>query len=308
MAVRATVHRGRGAAPVEQLRALLGEQVAALDRHEAGAIAGEDPGELKRFRVATRRLRALLRAGRPLVDPVAAGPIRAELAWLGGAMGPARDLDVLLTELRETARHFEPGEQYGLTLMFRRLEDDRAGARALVRGAIGSDRYRELREQLRTAIPTLRAGAAGVSLHELAGGEFRKLAREGRGIGEDAPDRALHDLRLRVKRARYAAELASLEVGGEAARFVVRARAVQDILGEHQDAAVAEVSIRALLQRPQSIRWAIAAGRLIERQHGRRSAARAAFPTAWAALEAAGRSAWPIAREHDAARATSIKR
>ena len=51
------------------------------------------------MRVATRRLRAFLRAGSELLDPEWAEPVREELAWLGGALGPVRDLDVLVEHL-----------------------------------------------------------------------------------------------------------------------------------------------------------------------------------------------------------------
>ena len=47
------------------------------------------------MRVATRRMRAILRAARPLLDPEWVRSLRAELGWLGGALGPVRDLDVL---------------------------------------------------------------------------------------------------------------------------------------------------------------------------------------------------------------------
>ncbi len=57
------------------------------------------------------------------------------------------------------------------------------------------------------------------------------------------------------------------------------------MLGDHQDAAVAESRVRALVKPRTSVATAIAAGRVIERQHERRRAARAAFPEAWRAVE-----------------------
>ena len=67
--------------------------------HDPGTRLGTDPEELHQFRVATRRLRAFLRAGRELLDPAWAEPLREELRWLGGALGPVRDLDVLIERL-----------------------------------------------------------------------------------------------------------------------------------------------------------------------------------------------------------------
>jgi CHAD domain-containing protein len=73
---------------------------------------------------------------------------------------------------------------------------------------------------------------------------------------------------------------------GKAATAVIRdAKVLQDVLGDHQDAAVAEARVRALVRPRTGAAQAIAAGRVIERQHERRRVARAAFPEAWLALE-----------------------
>ena len=56
------------------------------------------------MRVATRRLRAFLRAGSELLDPEWSEPLRDELKWLGGALGPVRDLDVLVEHLTDGGR------------------------------------------------------------------------------------------------------------------------------------------------------------------------------------------------------------
>jgi CHAD domain-containing protein len=63
---------------------------------------------------------------------------------------------------------------------------------------------------------------------------------------------------------------------------------VQDVIGEHQDAVVAEERLRALAR----ARTAVAAGRLIERERARRSARREAYPEAVAVALRAGRKAF----------------
>jgi hypothetical protein len=65
---------------------------------------------------------------------------------------------------------------------------------------------------------------------------------------------------------------------------------LQDVLGEHQDAVVAEERIRSVSHRFST---ATAAGRLIEREHERRRLARAAYPDVLAAALARGRKAFP---------------
>jgi CHAD domain-containing protein len=101
----------------------------------------------------------------------------------------------------------------------------------------------------------------------------------------------LHAVRIKVKRARYAAELAQTMVGRPAKRFVARARKVQDILGEHQDAAVAEERLRALVGRDGGPERLLA-GKLATRQRARRHAAQADFFEQWPKLKRRGDKAW----------------
>jgi CHAD domain-containing protein len=67
---------------------------------------------------------------------------------------------------------------------------------------------------------------------------------------------------------------------------------VQDVLGEHQDAAVAERRLRALLggARGRAARETLRG--LVERQRRRRQAARAEFREQWPTLARRGRKAW----------------
>ena len=81
-------------------------------------------------------------------------------------------------------------------------------------------------------------------------------------------------------------------VGKPARRFVQDAKRFQDVIGEHQDAVVAEERVRALLDRANGLGAHFAAGRIVERERRRRREAREAFPEAWARLEKSGKRAW----------------
>ncbi len=79
---------------------------------------------------------------------------------------------------------------------------------------------------------------------------------------------------------RYAYELAGKDA------VVKRAKAFQDVLGEHQDSVVAETVLRGLATAPGK---ALAAGRLIEQEREKRADARAAWRAAWRRLERSAR-------------------
>ncbi|MFN8224380.1 MAG: CYTH and CHAD domain-containing protein [Gaiellales bacterium] len=271
--------------PTEALGLELAEQRRLLLLHDPGTRLGADSEDLHQLRVATRRLRAYLRAGRPLLERAWAESLRAELGWLGQSLGPARDLDVLVELLAADAEALDIDTDAAQGLLVG-LEAERATARQAAVEAMSSDRYLALLDRLdHVAEPELSGNET--SLAEIARAEWRRTNRFVKSLPAEPPDAELHEARLRVKRARYAGELAAHELGGTGKRFVAAAKDVQTILGTHQDAVVAETTIRAWAE--VATEHGVAAGRLVERQRERRQEARADWPAAWAKLRAAAK-------------------
>ena len=282
----------RWAPPLEHVRAMIAAQVGELIAHDPGTRLGEDPEELHQARVATRRLRAVLRAARPLLDRSWGESLRAELSWLGGAFGPVRDLDVLLERLGGEIGDLEPPERRAAGRFLTLLEEERESARGAMLEAMSSARYADLLTQLEVAAIAPRAEATEVTLEDIAALEFAKLRKAVRALPAKPTDDELHAVRIRGKRARYAAELAEGVAGKPARRVVGDAKRLQDVIGEHQDAVVAEERIRGLLDQISGPRAHFAAGRIVERERERRRRAREAFPDAWARLAKSGKRAW----------------
>ena len=125
------------------------------------------------MRVATRRMRAILRAARPLLDPDGVRSLRAELGWLGGALGPVRDLDVLVDHLRADAHLLGAADERAFLGLLRAIEAEHAADRAALLEALGEPRFVTLIERLdaETQAPPLQA--ADQSLQALAGTPVR---------------------------------------------------------------------------------------------------------------------------------------
>jgi CHAD domain-containing protein len=257
---------------------------------DPGVRLGEDAEALHQLRVATRRSRSLLRAARGLVAATWAEPLRSELAWLGGLLGPVRDLDVLLEHLDSDAATLAGEDARAFRRLRARLAAERHEARARLLDAMDAARYFRLLDALEGAA-SAPAGESTTPLAEIAAEAFRRLRVAAKTLPARPTDAELHGVRIETKRARYAAELAAPELGKRGARFVERAKTLQDVIGEHQDACVAEDRLRALALRGGG-KTGLAAGRLIERQRQRKSAARRAYPAAWSRLEKAGKKAF----------------
>lgn len=249
------------------------------------------------MRVAVRRMRAVLRASRPLLDRAWADALRAELGWLGRALGPVRDLDVLLERLRGEAQALGPGDAAAAAPMLDVLAGERAAAREAMLDALDSDRYPALLQRLADAVasplPVARSGDSQPNLRRLVTREFERLSGAVQAAGDEPADQVLHDLRIRGKRLRYTAELAEPNIGTPARELIKAMVVMQDVLGEHQDACVAQQRVRALLEGlggledTAGLRTAFAAGRLVEREEVRRLETRAGWPATWRGVMAA---------------------
>lgn len=295
------------------VRVALETRLGAMLRHAPGTRSGEDPEDLHQMRVAVRRMRAVLRAARPLLDRGWADALRAELGWLGRALGPVRDLDVLLLRLREEARQFGSVEQHDAERLLVALESERDAARATMLEALDSQRYSDLVERLGRAaadpLPLARRRRP-IALISLVRREFDRLAGAVTRAGDEPPDEVLHELRIDGKRLRYTTELAEPALGRPARELLRRTTRMQDVLGEHQDACFAQQRVTELLAGLNSglgnglnsslgsglggeslAGVAFVAGRLFEREEIRRVEMRAAWPQAWVDVAAAASTA-----------------
>ncbi|MFZ5875637.1 MAG: CHAD domain-containing protein [Nitrospirota bacterium] len=279
------------APPVEHLKALVRLQVDRLVRHDPGTRLGTDIEDLHQMRVATRRLRAVLRAAGPMLATDWAESLREELAWLGSALGAVRDMDVLSADLRAECASLRALERRVCGRWLAALAREREGKRTELLRVLTGERYLALLDRLDAAAAAPVVTNVAVVLPDLARTAFRKLRDAVRGRGLTGSDAALHRLRIMGKRARYAAELAEAVIGTPAARYLRQLQRFQDVLGQHQDAVVAEARLRRLADDASNTRAMFTLGRLIERQCQRRRSARAALPDVWGKVKERGQRA-----------------
>jgi CHAD domain-containing protein len=266
-------------APFEELRARLRHQLQQVERHDPGTRLGRDPESLHDMRVGVRRLRALLRAGRELVAGDTA-PLDARLKELGRILGDVRDLDVLLAHLEAEAAELGEEDARRAEALLATLRTERSCSRSRLLGALRSDEYLALLDDTARTIDELEPSGSGATLDEVADRASGSLRKAVHKLPDAPANEQLHAVRKKGKRARYAAELAGRQ------KLVRRAKTLQDVLGEHQDAVVAAGRLRELAA-GATPEQALVAGRLVEREEERRSEARTAWPKAWRKLRKA---------------------
>ncbi|ONI77375.1 hypothetical protein ALI144C_34310 [Actinosynnema sp. ALI-1.44] len=278
--------------PAVHVRVRLDSQLRALLAHEAGTKSGVDPEDLHQMRVTIRRLRAAVNAdGAGLGDVVS--PLQVELKWLGNALGRVRDIDVQLDRLRAEAAGFDDEERAAVERLLGGLVAERKAARRRMLAALRTKRYTALLTSLAAATasaPQTTSDSADRVVDNAVVSviyrPYRKLFKAVAAMGDDPVDEQLHALRIKGKRLRYAAELVG-PAGKEPVKQLIKAtKAFQEVLGEHQDAAVAEETIRRLLQGQDDAAVIFVAGRLVEREHARRLAYRSQWRDRWDAVAA----------------------
>lgn len=282
------------------MRAALDLRLRALLKHDPGTRTGADIEDLHQMRVSVRRMRAALKAARPLLDAAWADGLRAELGWLGGALGPVRDLDVMLLRLHEEIGALPDVERVAGETLTAALEAERVQARAAMNAALDAPRYTALLERIADAIrlplPTPSATQAQPELIDLVRAEARKLRRAVERAGENPPDAVLHALRIYGKRVRYTGELVEpslrgTDTGTAVKRLLTATAALQEVLGDHQDACVRRAWLRGASSAltPEA---ALVAGQLVAAATAAADQARDAFPEAWKRANAGRLRTW----------------
>ena len=247
---------------------LIRQQLQTLTRALPAAQQG-DPDLLHQARVATRRLRERL----PLVLPGSPGrKLVRKVRRLSRALGPARELDVALQMLEELSG----------------AGDVPPAAVAKLRQLLGQERQRlyadmstevdrvdvdKLRRRAVAAARKAHRGRASRDPKRLAAARERAARRAQRlraaidnAAGLYLPDR-LHEVRIAVKKLRYALELVRELSGSRAVARIATLKQAQDLLGRMHDLEVLIGRVRAMQGSSSAANLRLSAGldRLVRR-------------------------------------------
>ncbi len=221
--------------------------LALLARAEEADARLPDPEEteaLHDFRVAIRRLRSTLRAYRPHLADSVGRKLRARLRALAAATNPGRDSEVQLSWLAGVRPSLRPHERRGHAWLAARLEERRDAAYRRVHDEVRQG-FAALAPRLRKRLSRYRVevqleeGWHPVSMRQALAGELEgHAAALAAALGEVrslADEAKAHEARIEAKRLRYLLEPFADDLAG-AKEAVKRLRALQDLLGELNDA------------------------------------------------------------------------
>jgi len=234
---------------------------ARLLKSESGTRKGKNIESLHRMRVATRRLRSILKSFGPHLPKKEVSTLSRELKEATRLLGRVRDFDVLLNHLRSYLRSLpKPGRKH-LDPLRKSWEEPRDKARKELMAYFDGKRYKALNRACERLIErgsssektTGRKGPSPVKLvrHAVPRLLWKKYenVRCYETVLEGAAVDVYHQLRIECKRFRYTLELFWDVLGETGEGLVEIVTAAQEHLGQLQDADVAIGFIEALLKR-----------------------------------------------------------
>jgi triphosphatase len=240
--------------------AVLRAQFAQMRSHEPGTRLGDDPEELHDMRVPTRRMRAAIKVFRGAL-PERAGWFGEELRWVAHALGDVRDLDVQIERFQAWKREADEEGSRFLDRILSITRKRRAEARKNMLEVLDSERYERLESSFAEMLR--RGPGTGLELEQANGREmagepvtaaapalisrrYRKWRKAAKRLDQNSSPEDFHDARKKGKRLRYTLEFVSEVYGKPAQKLIKPLKALQDDLGDHQDAIVAAGYLKEL--------------------------------------------------------------
>lgn len=276
---------------------IAGACIAHLRAHHARLMDREDPLAIHQMRVASRRLRSLLQLLRNRLPPDVA-VVSGELRWFAKRLALARDLDVFLAETLAPVRERLPGDP-SLEALAERSAKTRRRAYRRARRALDSRRFTamlldvgywiELEDWGARSDPE-RAAWLMTPVSDVARPLLNLLWLSARDGGRNLAlldRRALHALRIRIKKLRYGCEFfASLFRDHDANPLLRLLRELQDQLGHIQDVTATAALLHRIAGKKHARAIERAGGIIAGWQASAEQATREQLDRTWAEFEA----------------------
>jgi CHAD domain-containing protein len=237
-------------------RKVLRMHLARMLHFEAGTRAGDDPEDLHKMRVATRRMRAAWRVFDGAYRRKVQRTYVKELRGIARVLGEVRDIDVLLEDLDAYVAQLPGPGRDAVEPLRSAWRRQREGARERMLARLDSRGYRQFVDDYLDFTESPGAAERKPPLgqpslvRDTAGSRILAAYEHVRAyqtIIAWADVGTLHALRIEFKRLRYTMEYFSEVLPVTSRKLITQITEVQDHLGEMNDADVAATTTRAWL-------------------------------------------------------------
>ncbi|ADV47169.1 CHAD domain-containing protein [Nitratifractor salsuginis] len=233
----------------------------SLEANREAILSGDhDPERLHQFRVALRKLRALLSQMKELFDPEWLSEHRAALARLMKATADKREIDVLLRHIDAYRRILPKACHPGLKKLEAHLQKEEEASQRSLETFLSSEVLERELQALRDfarkeTMEELQAENAGLPIVFPAKARvkrgYRRVLTRGAQLDKDSAPNDYHKERIEVKKLRYLLEFFSPIFEEKSYRLLLKElKRFQTILGDHQDLVTQRAQLQKLASAP----------------------------------------------------------
>jgi CHAD domain-containing protein/adenylate cyclase class IV len=242
----------------QAVQKILAFQIQRIDENIPGVLADIDTEFVHQARVATRRMRSLIRLFGGAIPEITGARFSEELLWMGALFGDVRDLDVFLLNLPRFKQSIEVAPQRAIDTLTSQIEKEREVHLENLKSGLASSRWNQLRAQIlafagRPPAKNPSAPLASLPLHTAAPPiiteRFDAVIAQGNRVLAEPDLDSFHKLRIQFKRLRYALEFVGPAYGNSLHPLIAEVVKVQDCLGDLQDTVFTRSLINRLLKK-----------------------------------------------------------
>jgi len=221
-------------------------------------VEGHNIEAIHDMRVATRRMRSALRLFRPYYKRSVTRPMNRSLRQIADQLGEVRDLDVFRMKAETHAEALSARDRSHFRAFLSLLQQQESEARERLLRMFMQPEFAEFLERTRDFVETAGDGNRRIALVDEDGYPVPHAIRDVvpaliylqvgamrayEPLLEGASLDMLHALRIEAKRLRYMLESFTSVLGPESKEAIDAVKALQDFLGELQDARVAQTML-----------------------------------------------------------------
>jgi CHAD domain-containing protein len=235
-----------GAPMVEGVRLVFVTRFNELLEWRKEALNWSDPEGVHSMRVASRRLRSVMRDFLPYLPKKSFAPVLKQLKGLADALGEVRDQDVAIEALEQIEKKVPAEHAAGFQQFVAKRKEVREHRRRELKALLAKAELKTLQTDFAAAVEEATSVAERKRKRsdptpfmkvsrEIIRDRLKEFEKRSNGLFKPLDVVALHDLRIATKRLRYAIELLGPCFDRSISAHAKRAARLQGALGDLHD-------------------------------------------------------------------------
>ncbi len=240
------------------IQKILAFQLSRLQENIPGVKADIDTEFVHQGRVATRRMRSIIKLFKGAIPQRSAVYFAGELSWLASLFGAVRDLDVFLLNLPGFLAEIDLAPQKTKDVLLKQIREERLSRLADLNAGLSSSRWRifflrlssfSRRKPASKPLASLALNTVCTTAPLILSELFERVIKRGNILLGKPKLKNYHRLRIEFKKLRYASEFFNSAAADRLTPFIAGVIEIQDCLGKLQDTVFTKALIKSFIKK-----------------------------------------------------------